>query len=163
MSKTYIGLDNGVSAFGGIIKEDGTVVYFKVPIRKCLNYTKVKAWLSRIDTVALKTLLVKELPNDYSNCLVVLERPMLNPKRWKASVSAIRALEATLIVLEDLKLPYRFIDSKEWQKDMLPKGVEGDELKPASKQVAERLFPKLDFGKDGDGLLIAEWARRSSL
>jgi hypothetical protein len=46
---------------------------------------------------------------------------------------------------------------------MLPKNVSGDELKPASKQVAERLFPSLEFKTDGDGLLIAEWARRKQM
>jgi hypothetical protein len=35
------------------------------------------------------------------------------------------------------------------------------ELKLASKEVARKLFPKVDTGKDADALLIAEWMRRT--
>jgi hypothetical protein len=62
-------------------------------------------------------------------------------------------------------LPYRYIDSKSWQKEFLPSGLKGsDELKKASLQVAQRMFPKLDYSKikDGDGILIAEYARKTN-
>ena len=36
----------------------------------------------------------------FKKILVVLERPMVNPSRFKASKSALRAYEATLIILE---------------------------------------------------------------
>ena len=96
--------------------------------------------------------------------LVLIERPMVNPARFLASTSALRALEATLIVVEELKLPVRYLDSKEWQSEILPKGVEGpDELKAASLDIGQRLFPSLQFKKDADSILIAEWARRNNL
>jgi hypothetical protein len=44
-------------------------------------------------------------------------------------------------------------------------GVKGEALKSASLDVAKRLFPSTDFGKlkDGDALLIAEYARRKNM
>ena len=49
-----------------------------------------------------------------------IERPMVNPKRFEATVSALRALEATLIVLESLNIGKEYCDSKGWQKALLP-------------------------------------------
>jgi hypothetical protein len=86
---------------------------------------------------------------------------MVNSTRFNATLSAIRALEATLIALERSQFPYEYIDSKEWQKVLLPKGLKGsDELKAASLDIGKRLFPSLDIKKDADGLLIAEYMRR---
>ena len=71
-------------------------------------------------------------------------------------------LEATIIVLELLKIPFEYIDSKAWQRELLPKGLRKEELKKASLDVGRRLFPQIDWTKfkDADGLLIAEWGRR---
>ena len=157
---TFIGIDNGVTGSVGIIQIDpNEIVYVKTPIKKELNYTKSKQWLNRVDGVRLRELLS---PYDNMSTFVFLERPMINHRRFKPTISACRALEATLIVLELLKLPYLYIDSKEWQKVLLPKGLKKEELKEASLQVARRLFPHINYKgfKDADGLLIAEWARR---
>ena len=166
--KTYIGIDNGVSGSIGIITHAyGSASMLKTPVRKVLNYTKVKKWLNRIDGEKLKIdLKVDETFNCSEFCLI--ERPMVNPGRWNATVSALRAMEATLIVLEGLGIPYQFIDSKEWQKELLPKGIKGaDELKRASVEIACQLFPHLKEQirkhKDGDGILIAEYGRRKGL
>lgn len=164
--KVYIGIDNGVSGSIGLLFPHSSHVC-KTPVRKVLNYTKSKQWLNRIDGEKLRELLESAALSDYSTfCLI--ERPMVNPGRFKATVSALRALEATLIVLEGLSIPYQYIDSKEWQRELLPKGLKGPvELKPASAEVATRLFPHLKEQikkqKDGDGLLIAEYARRKGL
>lgn len=162
MRNYYIGIDNGVTGSIGIVSSDGVADYHKTPVKKVLNYTKDKAWLNRVDTEKLREIL-KPYADKSRNSLVILERPMINPSRWTASVSAMRALEATLIVIEELGLPYLYIDSKQWQSMLLPLNVTGEELKPASKEVANRLFPKLQFKTDGDGILIAEWARRKQL
>jgi hypothetical protein len=156
--RRIIGIDNGVS--GAItILDSGRTTHCLMPVKKCLDYTKKKNWLNRVDVHAVKKLLSKD-SNEAS--LAVIERPMVNPARWKATMSAIRCLEATLIILEDLQIPYRFIDSKEWQKVMLPSGLHKDELKEASCQVARRIFPTLEFKKEGaDSLLIAEYAKRT--
>ena len=59
---------------------------------------------------------------------------------------------------------YEYIDSKEWQKVLLQKGVKGPELKKASQDIGCRLFPKLKDiiikQKDADGILIAEYCKR---
>ena len=66
-----------------------------------------------------------------------------------------------MIALEESQFPYEYIDSKEWQKILLPKGLKGsDELKKASLDVGKRMFPELNLKKDADGLLIAEFLRR---
>ena len=89
---------------------------------------------------------------------------MINPMRFKAPVSAIRAMEATIIFLETTKIPYAFIDSKEWQKALLPHGLKGEELKEASVMVGKRLFPQfaefIQKHGDADGMLIAEYCKR---
>lgn len=163
MKEGYIGIDNGVTGSIGIINTiNNQAFYFSTPVKKELNYTKQKAWLNRIDTIALRNIL-NEYKDIKSNSLIIMERPMVNPTRWKSSVSAIRALEATLVVVQELDFPYTYVDSKEWQSLLLPNGTFGEELKVASKQVAERLFPSIKFKKDGDGILIAEWARRKQL
>jgi hypothetical protein len=153
----YIGIDNGVSGSIGQISPHG-VMYVKMPVIKQLNYTKTKKWIHRVDYKGLKFILESNLPEEM---IVYLERPMVNPGRFQATASAIRALEATLIVLEELKIPYQYIDSKEWQKVLLPAELKGEELKDASLDIGKRKFPKIDFKgfKDADGLLIAEYCR----
>lgn len=156
--KTYIGLDNGVSGSVGVLTDKGPQL-FKTPVKNQLSYTKTKQNINRIDVPELILLLQ---PFASPNTMLWLERPMVNPRRFKATMSAIRALEATLIALEILQMPYEYIDSKEWQKNLLPEGLKGDALKPASLNVGMRLFPSVDFKgfKDADSLLIAEYQRR---
>jgi hypothetical protein len=161
-NKVYVSFDNGVSGSIGIIYPDKPAFFTHTPVKKCLNYTKVKKWINRIDIPLVKDLLVANLKGYSTDHLIVgLERPMVNPGRFAATISAIRALEATLILLEELVLPYKYIDSKEWQKIILPSGLEGDELKLASKEVGCRLFPHLSklFKKDADGILIAQYLK----
>lgn len=165
MQKTYVGLDNGVTGTFGIIKPNGDFTFGFIPTKVCLNYTKAKKNITRIDVVKLKTLLMTDAP---LNPFVVIERPMVNPMRFQASVSALRAYEAVLVVLEDLVIPYEVIDSKSWQHELLPRKegkASGLELKYMSHQVGKRLFPQIDWSqfKDADGILIAEWARRKQL
>jgi len=162
--KIYIGIDNGVSGSVGIINNH-KAYFFKTPIKKELNYTKTKQYINRIDTTKLKMLLSANIDvGDHFNVFVFLERPMVNPGRFKATTSALRSLEATLIVLEDLNLPFQYCDSKEWQRELLPSGIKGAELKTASNDIGRRLFPYIESSHDDyDGLLIAEYARRKGL
>jgi hypothetical protein len=181
----YIGLDNGVSGSIAILDAFGSILKFaKMPVKEDLNYTKTVGHIHRIDVDALQDFLsFLVIKHDHTLVVgdvqkkVMLERPMINPMRFQASMSAIRALEATLIVLEKLQLPYEYIDSKEWQRALLPAGIyknkvdkagrnhmkaDPKELKKASKEIAKRIFPSADLDgfDDGDALLIAEYLRR---
>ena len=155
--KIYVGIDNGVTGSISIIKNN-EVFYFPIPTKSEQSYTKTKQNITRIDCPKLRNILLEYLPIDI-RVFCLLERPMVNPGRFKATASALRALEATLIVLEQLAIPFQYIDSKEWQKALLPKGIEKEELKKVALDVARRLFPQIQT-KDADSLLIAEYAKR---
>lgn len=157
--RTYIGIDNGVSGSIGIINGQRELM-LPMPTRKELSYTKAKRYITRIDWDRLLAILLK-----FKGAKVFLERPMVNPGRFQATISAIRALEATLLAVESCHLSLTYVDSKQWQKIMLPSGIEGSaELKKASMDIGCRLFPSLAEvirkHKDADGLLMAEWAAR---
>jgi len=162
----FIGFDNGVTNNGiGVINSNGEARLYALPIKKELSYTKEAKHISRIDypgLVSLMDLIMKDFNGE--DVRVGLERPMVNSTRFNASLSAVRALEATLIAVEEKQWAYEYIDSKEWQKVLLPKGLKGsDELKNASLDVGRRMFPKLNIKKDADGLLIAEYLRRKAM
>ena len=163
--KIYCGIDNGTSGAIGIISDDSSIIkWFPTPIKTELSYTQTKQNISRIDFPKFVELLKTELLVHNVPVRVVMERPRVNPSQFKTTMSAMRSLEATLIALEELKIPFSYTDSKAWQKQLLPSGLKGPELKTASKDVGKRWFPKIDFGKsDCDAILIAEWARRNNL
>jgi hypothetical protein len=157
-----IGIDNGVTGQIGIIAPHEVALYH-TPVMKLLHYTKEKKYFTRIDTPTLEDILRKVLTTTGEQAFILLERPMVNNNRLIASFSALRAYEATLIVIERLKIGHRVIDSKEWQKKILPAGLKGPaELKKASLEVGKRTFPQVDFKgfEDADGLLLAEYGRR---
>ena len=161
--KLIIGIDNGVT--GTIACKDGNnVTFFLTPVKKEQNYVKKKDLINRVDVNELKRKLSSAMVaagKQPQECLAILERPLVNPTRFKATLSAIRALEATICVLENLNLPYMYIDSREWQREILPKGCEGEELKKVSADIGCRLYPQwvelIRKHKDADGLLIAHW------
>lgn len=164
--KMYIGFDNGVSASMTIMDLSGAVYFYKVPTKIEQSYTKAKQNITRIDTPKLIELLRGHIDVG-AECFThaILERPMVNPTRFKATMSALRALEALLIVVELLQLPHSYIDSRKWQKELLPSGLETDELKQASLDIGNRLFPQFigHKHKDRDSLLMTEYARRNRL
>jgi hypothetical protein len=165
--KAYIGIDNGTSGSIAVVNgEDSGVA--RTPAFYQQSYTKKKQNISRVDVGEFREIM-KAFSEDYgNNVLVMMERPVVNPGRFKTTQSAMRCLEAQLIVIEDLGLPIIYVDSKDWQKVLLPNGVKGaTELKKASLDIGLRLFPQhekfIRKQKDADALLIAEWARRSNL
>nr|DAW10762.1 MAG TPA: HOLLIDAY JUNCTION RESOLVASE [Caudoviricetes sp.] len=162
MSKIYVGIDNGISGTIGIVGEGIDPVFVKTPVMKEQDYTKDKKIITRLDYSKFMELFSGLNKNDVC---VVMERAMVNPQRFVATASALRCHEAELIMIELLGCKHMFIDSKEWQKAMLPKGCSGEELKKASLDIGNRLFPQFEEVKhpDRDGLLIAEYARRKNL
>lgn len=162
--KVWIGIDNGVSGTIGVIKDD-FADYFKMPVFETQDYTKTKKRINRIDRNKLKCILAETIMPSASMCnpldaIVLIERPMVNPGRFKATASGLRALESTLNAIEDIQIPYQYIDSKQWQRELLPSGYKGPELKKVGIEVAKRMWPSLEFKPDADGILIAEYARR---
>lgn len=163
--KIYIAIDNGTTGSIGIITPI-RISFGITPIKTEQNYTKKKQNISRIDYNKMLFMLSKYKYHK-KRVKVLLERPFTGQFN-KANVSAARAIESTLIALEVLNYSHEYIDSKEWQSVMLPKGIKGSsELKKASLDIACRLFPqlreKLIKHKDGDSILMAEWARRLKL
>jgi len=157
-NRIFIGIDNGVTGGITILSESGFVhLHIATPVKNCLNYTKKKAFHNRVNYPELYDILFDNIANDIPFCMI--ERPMVNPGRFQATTSALRALEATEIILEELKIPYQFIDSKEWQKALLPSGLQKEELKKAANDVVRRLFPKQEI-VNADSILIAEYCRR---
>lgn len=154
--KTFVGIDNGVTGGITVLTGDGSIrVHSNTPVAKCLNYTKKKSFINRVDSSVFRTLIAQAGVNTF----VMIERPMVNPGRFAATISAIRCLEATELILEELRIPYQFIDSKEWQKAMLPSGLKKEELKIAASSVANRLYPRLKI-LNADCLLIALYCKQ---
>lgn len=65
--------------------------YQETPIKECLDYTQEVQNMSRIDVLALEEWLKKHIKNaenlykDEIKIIVILERPMVNPQRFKQS------------------------------------------------------------------------------
>ena len=124
--KTYIGIDNGTSGSIGIIASEHTH-YQEMPTFKARSYTVKEKHISRVDVLKLMQVIKTYTGN--SEKVAILERPMVNPGRFTATISAVRALEATLIVLEQLRIPVVYVDSKKWQKMFLPPQSEDKKLR----------------------------------
>ncbi len=158
-----IGIDNGVSGAVTVII-DNEVHYLKTPTITQQNYTKKKGNINRINFTELYTFLESFVKNNKEkSAMCLIERPMVNPGRFTATVSALRALESTLIIVELLNIPYAYIDSKEWQKKFLPQGAKGNDLKKYSAEIGKRLFPNFEKEitkqKDADSFLIAKYCQ----
>jgi hypothetical protein len=157
-----IGVDNGTSGSIGVINcVTGKTYFIKTPSFSSQNYTKKKGNISRIKHDELYNFLAQF--KEYK-CHVLLERPLVNPARFSATISGVRALESTLIVIEQLKYSYEYTDSKLFQRMLLPIGSTKEQLKIDSMTIGKRLFPEhetlITKHKDADGILIAEYGRR---
>lgn len=160
MKRTCVmGIDNGVTGSITVLYDDGTFTYLKMPTIRQRNYTKTVRHLERVNFPKLVKFL-SSLAATNEVVIAVMERPMVNPKRFIASTSALRCLEATQIALESTGIPYSFIDSKNWQGEFLPKGTKGsDELKKASDDLAYKKLPVYKFKNgEGDSVHIAAYA-----
>lgn len=159
----YIGFDNGVTSQGiGVITYDRVASLYPLPVKKEASYTKEEKFITRVNHKELVKLLKAIRGNFPKNekFSVAIERPMVNSRRFNATLSAIRCLEATIIALEMTGFNFSYIDSKEWQRVLLPQDIKGsDELKKASLEVGKKLYPHLAIKKDADGILIAEYLR----
>lgn len=169
--KAWLAIDNGATGSVAIITEEGKVRFGPVPTKFEQNYTKKKANITRINGNELYRWIVDSLqliPGfdlKHDRCLVLMERPFINPRMFKNTVNAHRAFEATLVIVESLLLPYQYLDSKAWQRVMLPEDSQGEDNKRHSLEIGNRLFPQFSDSKckDRDSLLMAEYAKRVNL
>lgn len=171
MKICYCGIDNGVTGTIGFILEDKETGYYKTdfictPTFSELSYQKTKVkHITRIDFINLYNIM-KTYKEECDRFVVAIERPMINSTRFQASLSARASLEAMLIIFNLLDVSYNYIDSKQWQKQLLPANLKGaPEQKMASKDVGCRLFPEhkelITKHKDADGILIALYAKKN--
>jgi len=158
----FIGIDNGCTGSIGIINSDTNEMVFKpTPNKKVLDFqTTSKKYVTRVDFDELCTVLMTCCLDETK---VMVEIPLMNPHLWKASISAVRALETTWIALEKSDLSFEFISVHKWRKRFIPgytSTMKAAEAKKLGMEIAIRKFPALadEFRKHGDpdGLLIAE-------
>ena len=159
-----IGIDNGTTGSITAIHDNGVLLFTeKTPIKSRLKWTKQVKHMNVIEMNAmLKLFKIAKKANEDPKIICYVERPMVNSLRFNASLSAVAAYVLTVEILEMAKVPYEFVDSKTWQKGMLPAGVKGSAaLKKIASEVAIRLFPGYKFPKVvADSILIAEYYRR---
>jgi hypothetical protein len=164
--KIIIGSDNGSTGSIGILHVDDNNTITKsqfilTPCKTELGYQKKARNISRLDYPEFCNLLDKELSFGYPITAVV-ERPYTGTF-VNTAVVAGRCLEGMIIAFEQKNISYTVVDSKGWQKAMLPGIKTSKMLKSASKDVGCRLFPEhkalITKHKDADGILIAEWVR----
>ena len=163
--KTVIFIDNGNTGSMGWYGEAGAG-FCLVPVKSRLSHHVRPHKIKAVDGCALSRIIsdiIKQAGHGVEGVIVCRERPMINPRRWKASLSASRADEAETIVLEAAGVPFIYVDSKTWQHGTLPssgaKGVTSSTLKAESMAEGLRLFPEFSAlikkHKDADGILGA--------
>lgn len=166
MKHLWIGMDNGASGTLALLSDFAQPIMMKVPVMKMQDYCKTKKQVSRLDHKELRRIIEDCLlySTDEIQIIAGIERPMVNPKMWKASESGTRFLEATWVLMEQMNIPVVFLASTDWQRVLLPKGTKGkEELKKASLDIGNRLYPRFrDFKHpDRDGLLIAHYMKQN--
>jgi hypothetical protein len=162
MTRYTLGIDNGVTGSLAIIGPSHAAMT-STPTRDATMGRAGKI-IRRVDTVELIQWIKNAMPVDnMATVQAYIERPFTGSAMMiNTTVLAARAFEATVIALEQLGIGYEVVDSRDWQKPMLP-GVTGREnLKRASKAKGIQLYPALkpyiEQVGDADSLLIARWA-----
>lgn len=92
-------LDNGTTGSIACLSTKGNYVNFQeTPIIECYDYTKDAQKMNRINVNLLKEWFlfhINFIKNNYNKnikCVVVLERPMVNPQRFKQSRICIKSI-----------------------------------------------------------------------
>ena len=164
--------DNGTTGTVGWIYGGGNYADYdmiEVPVKKRASFHKDPRSTTVIDVEKLKGTIRDWMEQGKlisKDVIAYRERPMINPKRWQASMSASRADEAETIMLEQMGIEDHYVDSKAWQRHVLPSsgkaGTTSDMLKAESMDIGLKEF-KDDPGivqcirkhGDADGILGA--------
>lgn len=170
-----IGIDNGTTGtMCSWILESGLIDFIETPSKRELNYQKEINYIDRLDHNNFKNWIKNQIKNaelvykDKIKVIIILERPMVNPKRFDSSIMAVRTFESTLVILQQMNLNYIVIDSKQWQHYFFGKettfiDLKFESLKKGLEVVNE--YKNLDNIKnlitkhgDADALLITKFA-----
>ena len=174
-----IGLDNGATGtICAIIPQFKYLDFIQTPSIISLDYPKDIQYINRVDTEKITKWIkknIKKAKKFYKTeikSIIIMQRPMVNPQRFKQSGHALRAFEATIIALQKLKLDYVIIDSKKWQHYFFGKNTMLLDLKAQSmkkglqnlnnyqikKKNKEQMSDIIKKHGDADGMLICQFA-----
>lgn len=174
-----IGLDNGATGtICTIIPQYKYLDFIQTPSKVSLDYPKEICYINRVDIEKLTEFIKKSIKKAKSfykqqiKSIVVMQRPMVNPQRFKQSGHALRAFEATIITLQSLGIEYVIIDSKKWQHYFFGKNTLMLDLKAQSLKRGLQILQNYNLkGKDkesmsnlikkhgdADGMLICQFA-----
>lgn len=130
MYDLIIGMDNGISANGICIRTRRTLRLVPLPIKKCRDYQESKECIiTRIDLPKLINLLAEE--SDGHHPLLVIERPLRNPRMFRATVSGCRAYEACIGAADCVSMACKTISPKDWQQYIPNLPAQGPKRKEA--------------------------------
>lgn len=173
------GLDNGATGtICAIIPQYKYLDFIQTPSKVTLDYPKEITYINRVNINELTKFIKKNIKvakkfyKQSIKIIVVMQRPMVNPQRFKQSGHALRAFEATIITLQNLEIDYIIIDSKKWQHyffgkntlildlkfQSMRKGLEilnNYKLKVKEKKLMQNIIKKHG---DADGMLICQFA-----
>ncbi len=156
-----IGLDNGTTGSLSVYDTSLNIMALHtLPVKKELDYTKKAKHITRIDFPGMCELFARLKKDTNNDIHVYMEKPFTGGAMFmQNSIKAFRCFEAELIALEECGIGYTVINSKDWQKKLIPQGIKGStELKKASLEIARRLYPylseKLNLS-NADSVLIA--------
>lgn len=156
-----LGLDNGTTGSLSVYDTNLNIMtVHALPVKKELDYTKEVKHITRIDYPGMCELLTQIKKDTNNDIHVYMEKPFTGGAIFmQNSIKAFRCFEAELIALEECEIGYTVINSKDWQKKVLPHGIKGSaELKKAALDVARRLYPYLSeklTKENADSVLIA--------
>jgi hypothetical protein len=165
--RIFCAVDNGVTATIGAVSEEGDWSFFmKVPTYSAQEYMTSKVrHMTHIDQdvfrAYLETLMVT------GPLVLVTERPLVNPKLFKATMSGVRAHEILLATLRTLGIELHATwDSRVWQEPVLGLFEKGCS-KVKSSEVGTALYPEhaalIKSHGDADGILMAHYLRKCVL
>lgn len=158
--------NSGTTGTVGWLGYRGMSKMVEIPVKKRTSFHKVPHSMTVIDVEELERRICYWMDWGYTEPAAVIayrERPVINPKRWSESLTAIRADEAVTIMLERMGIKYQYVDSKAWQRHILPSfgkaGTTSDMLKAESKDIGLKMFKSLsdiiEKHGDADGILGA--------
>lgn len=172
-----IGMDNGsTGTICSWIINTNQIDFKLTPSKNVLNYQKQINYIDRIDHQQIKNWIennIKKTQNLYKReirVIIIIERPMVNPQRFQASLNAVRSFQALLVILQQLDIKYITIDSKQWQHYFFGKDTMFINLKLESLKLGIDILNKYKSSEyheminiirnhgDADALLITKYA-----